>query len=122
MARKKFDSPQSFRDGLVRRLKAIKSELGKKTDAEMAEFLGIGRGTWYNWEHAENRPDPWHMARLCAATKDRIDLDYIYRGIFTSVETGLAIRLMAREIGLDPDAEDFLDMREAVALKVSARV
>lgn len=71
----------------------------------MALFLGVGRTRYLNWERAENLPSETHMIAL--AEKTGITLDYIYRGVLDAVPMALAIRLSARERGLDPDDPDF---------------
>ncbi len=107
---------------VARRLRAVRAELGL-SPAQMAERLGVGRTTYYNWE-AENPAKPNFpaeeaMAELCDLLPG-LTLDYIYRGRMDAVPTSLAIRLTARELGQDPDAKDFRP--EQVGAAVAARV
>lgn len=90
--------------GIAKRLKAIRKEM-KKNATEMAVYVGANRSRYGNWESAANFPDEMAMMRLCAATG--LTLDYIYRGKLDAVPLALAIRVKAREKGLDPDAPGF---------------
>ncbi|MFP5477210.1 MAG: helix-turn-helix transcriptional regulator [Gammaproteobacteria bacterium] len=91
-------------DAIARRLRAIRVELGLEQTA-MAKWLDVGRTRYVNWEKAENFPSEQAMILLCDRTG--VSLDYIYRGRLDAVPTALAIRLKAREMGIDPDSEGF---------------
>jgi DNA-binding XRE family transcriptional regulator len=95
------------------RLKAVRCEL-KKNQTEMAKWVGVGRPRYVGWESAANFPDEMAMIRLCAATG--LTMDYIYRGKLDGVPLALAIRVRAREKGMDPDAADFQPEQALAAL------
>jgi DNA-binding XRE family transcriptional regulator len=103
-------------DEVARRLVAIRAEQGLDQTA-MAKWLGVGRTRYVNWEKAENLPSEEYMVLLCDRTD--VTLDYIYRGRMDAVPTALAIRLKARELGLDPDAPGF-DPEPALAAAARA--
>jgi DNA-binding XRE family transcriptional regulator len=104
---------------IAKRLQAIREELHLDQNG-MAKWLDVGRTRYVNWEKAENKPAEETMVALCDRTG--VTLDYIYRGRLDAVPTGLAIRLTAREIGMDPDAPDFVpDEALAVVAKASRR-
>ncbi|MFH5926422.1 helix-turn-helix domain-containing protein [Roseomonas xinghualingensis] len=86
--------------GIGRRLKAIRDERGL-TPAAMADWLGVSRTRYSNWENDQNRPAEEKMAWLCDQTG--LTMDYIYRGKLDAVPMALAIRLAAREQGQVPD-------------------
>ncbi|MFC4170072.1 helix-turn-helix transcriptional regulator [Teichococcus aestuarii] len=95
---------QHMPDQIAARLRAIRAELGMDQSA-FAKWLGVNRTRYVNWENAENKPGEEAMVVLC--DKTGVTLDYIYRGRLDAVPTALAIRLTAREQGLDPDAAGF---------------
>jgi transcriptional regulator with XRE-family HTH domain len=101
---------------IARRLRAIRMELGFD-QAAMSSWLEIGRTRYVNWEKAENKPSEEAMVLLCDRTG--VTLDYIYRGRLDAVQTGLAIRLTAREQGMDPDDPRF-DPRDAMSALAQA--
>ncbi len=114
--------PRVVRSEVVRRLRAIRAELGL-SDAELARRLGVGRTTYLNWE-TENPSKPVFpseeaMAELCDVLPG-LTLDYIYLGKLHSLRTDLAVRLTAREQGLDPLSPDF--RADQVGAAVAARV
>jgi transcriptional regulator with XRE-family HTH domain len=93
------------REDVVRRLKAIRDEKNM-TAPEFAEWLGVGRTRYSNWESLGpkgNYPSEEFMAHLCDLIPG-LTMDYIYRGVLDAVPTKLGIRLTAREQGQDPDA------------------
>lgn len=113
-----MESMKVVRSDVVRRLRAIRAELGL-SPPELAERLGQSRTTYYNWE-AENPTKPnlpaeQAMAELCSVLPG-LTLDYIYMGKTATMQTGLAIRLTAREMGLDPDAVGFPAERVGAAM------
>lgn len=86
------------------RLAAIMKEL-KKSRREMAEFLEVGEsrlGNWLGTGEKANMPSEAAMARLCEKVP-LLTMDYIYLGRLDAVPYSHAIRLKARELGLDPD-------------------
>lgn len=85
---------------IARRLKAIRSDLRLDIPA-MAEYVGVTRNRYYNWEHADNLPSELAMIRLCDNT--RVTMDYIYRGVADDIPNALASRLSLWEFGEDPD-------------------
>lgn len=110
----------SLEIAIARRLKAIREELGLDVPA-MAKALEVGRTRYLNWERAENLPNEQVMMRLCDHTG--ITMDYLYRGILDAVPMRLAIRVAAREQGLDPDTPGLPPVRLAKdALPVPHRV
>jgi transcriptional regulator with XRE-family HTH domain len=97
------------------RLAAIMRELGKNR-RDMAEFLGVGEsrlGNWLGTGEKANMPSEAAMARLCEQVP-ALTMDYIYLGRLDAVPYSAAIRLKARELGLDPDAPD-LDLGPVAA-------
>lgn len=97
------------------RLAAIMKELGKSR-REMAEFLDVGEsrlGNWLGSGEKSNMPSEAAMARLCEKVP-LLTMDYIYLGRLDAVPYAAAIRLKARELGLDPDAPD-LDLAPVAA-------
>jgi transcriptional regulator with XRE-family HTH domain len=97
------------RDDMVRRLRAVREEM-RLSRAALAERLGVGRTTYANWETETpakpSFPSEEAMAELCAQVAG-LTLDYLYTGRLGTMRTDLAIRLTAREMGIDPDAEQF---------------
>ena len=93
---------------VARRLALIRAELGLSQDA-MAEYLGIGRSRWLNWERAQHFPSPVIMKRLCEFTG--LTFDYIFRGVHAGVQPALSVRLAIRERGGDPDAPEYQGVR-----------
>lgn len=89
---------------VARRLKAVREELGMDQRA-MAKWLDVGRTRYIGWERAANLPNERVMLVLCDRTG--LTLDYVYRGRLDAVPLALAIRVTAREDGLDPDAPGF---------------
>lgn len=91
--------------------------------AELAARLGVPRTTYLGWEADDpkkpNFPAEEAMAQLCEM-KRGLTLDYLYRGVYGSMPLGLAIRLTAREMGLDPDRADTRDAAARVAAAVGA--
>jgi transcriptional regulator with XRE-family HTH domain len=90
--------------------------------AQLAERLGVGRTTYSNWEMERptkpNFPAEEAMAELCAQLPG-LTLDYIYLGKVDTLRTELAIRVLAREKGLDPDAPNF--PRQQVVAELAGR-
>jgi transcriptional regulator with XRE-family HTH domain len=105
--------------GLGRRLQAIREELNFG-QAQMAEWLGVGRTRYVNWEREENRPAEEKMVWLCEQTG--ITLDYIYRGKLDALPMALGIRLRARELGQSPEqASSDLPSLVQAALRASQK-
>lgn len=93
-------------DHIARRLRAIRAETGK-TVPELAETIGANKSAYYTWERGSaaskpNFPAEEAMATLCDLLPG-LTLDYIYRGKLHTMPANLAIRLVAREAGLDPE-------------------
>lgn len=91
---------------IVRRLRAVREELGYQKGQEYADLLGVGRTRYANWENdraSGNYPAEETMAHLCDLLPG-LTMDYIYRGVLDAVPTKLGIRLTMREQGQDPDA------------------
>lgn len=92
---------------VARRLDAIIRELGKSR-REMASFLDVGESRLGNWLASGpkgNMPAEAAMALLCSKVP-ALTMDYIYMGRLDGVPINLAVRLKARELGLEPDAQD----------------
>lgn len=86
------------------RLAAIMDELGKNR-REMAAFLDVGEsrlGNWLGKGAKSNRPAEDAMVRLVKQVP-ALTMDYIYLGRLDAVPMALAIRLKAREMGIDPN-------------------
>lgn len=92
----------SLEIAVARRLAAIRAEMGLD-QPEMADWLGVSRSRYNNWAAGRNLPNEEAMVRL--AERTQISLDYIYRGKLDAVPMALAIRLQARELDMNPDAE-----------------
>jgi DNA-binding XRE family transcriptional regulator len=94
------------RDDLVRRLKAVRAEMGLQP-SELAARLAVPRTTYLGWETENpkkpNFPSEEAMMNLCDVVPG-LTLDYLYRGKLATLPLGLAIRLTSREMGLDPDS------------------
>ena len=122
VARHNDTMPDKPFHGVPNRLRAIREELGLSR-TEMAEWLGVGRTRWGNWEggpdKAGNYPDEDVMIELC----HRLDLtmDYIYRGKSDLIPLARAINLKAREMGMDPRAVEF-DREAALAAVMASMV
>lgn len=99
---------------VARRLKAVREELGRDQPS-MAKWLGVGRTRYIGWERAANLPNERVMLVLCDRTG--LTLDYVYRGRLDAVPLALAIRVTAREDGLDPDAPGFQAKIPAMAVR-----
>ena len=95
------------REGVARRLTAIRNHVGMKM-TPFAAWLGVNRTKYANWENLEtgNFPAEEDMARLCELIPS-MTLDYIYRGKFGSLQTDLALRLAAWEHDDDPTTPGF---------------
>jgi transcriptional regulator with XRE-family HTH domain len=111
--------PKLCHDDIARRLKAARVEM-RHHPRVLAELLGTARSTYLGWEAGSrakkpNFPSEEAMIRLCEIMPG-LTLDYLYRGRLDTMRTGLAIRLLAREMGLDPDAADFNPAAVAGAL------
>jgi DNA-binding XRE family transcriptional regulator len=102
-------------DDVARRLRAVRDEL-HLTPPAMAEAIHAGRAAYYTWEKGSaaakpNLPNEQAMVNLCELLPG-LTMDYLYRGRYDTLDTRLRIRLMAREMGMDPDAAGF-DRRAA---------
>lgn len=104
--------------GIGQRLTAIRLER-KLSPSQMADWLGVQRTRYVNWEKEQNRPSEEKMALLCEYTG--VTMDYIYRGILDAVPMALAIRLKAREMGEDPDAPEYDPQETAEAFSRGLR-
>lgn len=95
------------REGVARRLAAIRNHMGMEKPA-FAAWLGVNRTKYANWENTEsgNFPASEDMARLCDMIPS-MTLDYIYRGRFGSLQTDLALKLAAWENDDDPTTPGF---------------
>lgn len=107
-------------DDIARRLMAARAEIGLDKP-KMASALGVGRQAYYGWEAGSEAKKPVFpaeeaMIKLCELLPG-LTMDYLYRGKLDTMRTALAIRLMAREMGLNPDAVGF--DRQAVAAAVA---
>jgi transcriptional regulator with XRE-family HTH domain len=89
---------------VARRLRAVMGEL-KLNRRQMADYLGVAEnrlGNWLGKGPKSSMPAEEALILLCRKVPG-LTLDYMYRGLLDHVPTGLAIRLMAREQGMDPD-------------------
>jgi transcriptional regulator with XRE-family HTH domain len=105
-------------DDVARRLKAVRLEMDLAIP-QMAERLGVGRTRYLNWERADNLPAERVMIKLCELAG--ITMDYLYRGRVAAMPTGLALRLIGREMGEDPEAESFPSHQVAMAFTRASR-
>jgi DNA-binding XRE family transcriptional regulator len=92
-------------DDVARRLKAIRAEMAKEPP-ELAEMIGASKSAYYQWEKGStaskpNFPGKQAMANLCDVLPG-LDLDYIYRGKLDGMPPHLGIKLVAREMGIEP--------------------
>lgn len=111
-----------MQQAVAKRLIAIMAEL-KKNKRQMCDFLGVSEGRFGNWigrGEKANMPAEEYMARLCEKIP-YLTMDYIYLGRLDAVTTSLAIRLKAREMGLDPDQADFPQERVLQEVGLSSR-
>ena len=111
-----------MQQAVARRLIAIMAELGKNK-RQMCEFLDVSEGRFGNWigrGEKANMPAEDVMARLCELVP-HLTMDYIYLGRLDGVKTSLAIRLKAREMGIDPDQADFPEGGVLQAVALSSR-
>lgn len=97
-------------DDVARRLRAVRDELHLTAPA-MAEAINAGRAAYYTWEKGSaaakpNLPNEQALVNLCELVPG-LTMDYLYRGRYDTLDTRLRIRLMAREMGMDPDAVGF---------------
>jgi len=97
-------------DDIARRIIAVRGEL-KLHPKDLAPLLGTTRPTYLGWEAGSRAKKPSFpseegMIALCDLLPG-LTMDYLYRGKLDTMRTGLAIRLIAHEIGLDPDAPGF---------------
>ena len=102
-----------FERAVATRLRVIREEL-QMLPREVGLLLGISRDRWNNWEMGNNLPNEKYMVKLCRATG--VTLDYVYMGKLAGVPIDRAIRLAAREQGLNPDDPRFRP--EAVAWRL----
>lgn len=96
------------RADVVRRIRAVREELGLEPP-EMAARLNTARTTYLNWEAINPAKPNYPGKEAMAAIRELIPgltLDYLYLGNLDAVPMALAIRLTARELGLDPDSAD----------------
>lgn len=93
---------KDLNESVGRRLVALRRELGL-TVGQLAERYNVQRTRWNNWEGGVALPAMPVMIALCDDTK--VTLDYLYRGKSDTMPMGLAVRLLAREQGVDPDME-----------------
>ncbi len=104
------------RDAVVARLRACRAELGL-TPTQMAGRLGVSRTAYFNWESEDpkkpNMPSEEGLARLCDELPG-LTLDYLYMGALETLPVKLAIRLAARELGMEPDGAE-VDMPAVMA-------
>lgn len=97
------------RTAFVRRLRAVREELGLDPP-EMADRVGAPRTTYYNWEAETPKKPNFPSKEMMVQIRDALDgltLDYLYTGRLSTMRTALAIRLTAREMGMDPDDRGF---------------
>lgn len=99
----KPDAPE-LKTAVRRRLRAVQAELGYTQD-QMGELVGESRSAWSNWvSELSEIPKPLPMIRLCHALPNwNLTLDWIYLGVRDHLPLRLAIRLRARELGVDPE-------------------
>lgn len=105
----------TMQQAVAARLAAIMKELGKKR-REMADFLDVSEsrlGNWLGSGEKANMPHEAAMVLLCDKVPF-LTMDYIYRGRLDCVPYAFAIRLKARELGLDPDQPD-IDLEPVAA-------
>lgn len=97
------------RDDVARRVRAVRDEYGATATA-FAARIGVERTAFANWEAVNpkkpNFPPPAGVAAMCEAVPG-LTMDYIYMGDAGKLPLTLAIRLLARERGIDPDRPDF---------------
>ncbi len=97
------------RDAVAQRVRAILAEHGG-TAIAFAERIGVERTAFANWVAVNpkkpNFPSPSGVAAMCEIVPG-LTMDYIYLGDAGKMPLNLAIRLLARERGLDPDRPDF---------------
>lgn len=86
---------QLTQDAVANRLRAIREHMHMER-TPFAEWLGVPRTRYANWESAKNYPSRSAMDNLCKLLPG-LTMDYIYRGRFTAVPARLAIQLAARE-------------------------
>jgi DNA-binding XRE family transcriptional regulator len=93
------------RDDLVRRLRAVRMEMGLQP-SQLAARLAVGRTTYLGWEaeapRKPNFPAEEAMMTLCDIVPG-LTLDYLYRGKLGTLPLPLTLRLVSRELGLDPN-------------------
>lgn len=96
------------RDAVAARLRAVRAELGL-TPSQLAGRIGVGRTAYANWEAVEpkkpNMPSEEGLASLCDELPG-LTLDYLYMGALDTLPVKLAIRLAARELGMEPDGQE----------------
>jgi len=92
--------PGPLQTAVSARLTVVQEELGK-SDAAMGTMLGCGRTTWGNWVHQENMPEENAVIRLC--DKTGLTMEWLYRGITTTMPVHLLVRLELRLAGINPD-------------------
>ena len=106
-------------DDLARRLRAVREEM-HMTAAVMAEAIHAGRAAYYTWEKGSaaakpNLPNEQAMVNLCELVPG-LTMDYLYRGRYETLDARIRVRLMAREMGMDPDSVEFDRRTVTVAL------
>lgn len=97
--------PTTLKLEVCRRLRAVQAELDSTQD-EMGILVGESRSAWSNWVSTDRpeMPKVEAMIRLCIELPQwNLTLDWVYRGISDHLPLRVAIRLRARELGLDPD-------------------
>lgn len=97
------------RDAVSLRVRAVREEL-RLTPTDFAKRLGVGRTAYANWEAINpkkpNFPSQEGIATMCELMPG-LTMDYIYLGNAGKLPLNLAIRLLAREKGIDPDRPGF---------------
>ena len=98
---------QLSQEEVANRLRAIR-EYMRMDRTPFAAWLGVPRTRYANWESTKggNYPSRVAMDNLCRLLPG-LTLDYIYRGTFANVPSGLAVQLAAWEQNVDPDTVGF---------------
>ena len=100
----------------ARRLRAAREE-GGISAPDFAERIGLGRTRYLNWERGDNMPQ--NEALIVVAEGLGVTTDYLLRGRLEAIPLGRAIRLVAREEGLDPGDRSF-DSEKSAAMVAKA--
>ena len=106
--------PDDLQTDFSRRFKAALAD-GNLTPTQLAKRLGIGRTRVNNWQGGRNMPQ--NELLVSAAETLGVTTDYLLRGRLDAISLPKAIRLMAREMGDDPDAAEF--QADAAAMRAA---